>query len=283
MRSFIIKIKDFFQLNTGTDANFNQNKKQLLIPLYQREYKWTDEKIFTLINDINHRDKFLGNVILDETMDCYEIVDGQQRITTCYLTLLSLYNYYRGYPREQQSIIRLLKPYDNQYVLKNHSIGNYIFENGNGLEINISAESDIYFQKEDFERAYGTISSVVNSLGDQASVREFKRKLLDCEVLILINDQHTNTSPIEQIFLDINEKAQLLEVEDIFKGHCFENYTEEFHNDLRSTWVDFKKCGIGFKQLGFSGLSQYIYLFLLENDNSSIPENLSPNGRKNNG
>jgi len=280
MRSFIIKTIDFFKLNTGIpDANFNQGKRKLRIPLYQREYKWANEKISALANDINHRDKFLGNIILDEAGDCYEIVDGQQRITSCYLTLLCLYNYYEGSPLEQSSIRGLLKPYGDQYVLNNDSIGSYITENGNRLEIQILDESDVYFQKEDFIRAYDTIHSVVNSLGDQALVREFKRKLLDSELLVLINEQHNNTRSIEQIFLDINEKAQLLEVEDIFKGHCFENHEEAFHNDLRNIWVDLKKCGMGFKPLGFSNLSQYIYLFLLENDNSNIPENLSPGGK----
>lgn len=91
----------------------------------------------------------------------------------------------------------------------------------------------------------------------QGALREFKRKLLDCEFLILINDQHQNTSPIEQIFLDINEKAQLLEIEDIFKGYCFENYDDAYHQDLRATWVNLKKQGMQFTRFGFENLSQY--------------------------
>ena len=45
MKSFVIKIEDFFKLNTNTaGANFEEAKRSLHIPLYQREYKWTDEK-----------------------------------------------------------------------------------------------------------------------------------------------------------------------------------------------------------------------------------------------
>ena len=86
MKSFTIKLQDFFKLNNrdrDQEINFDPSKRQLLIPLYQREYKWTRDKVQVLINDIKQRDKFLGIVILDETQDCYEIVDGQQRITTC--------------------------------------------------------------------------------------------------------------------------------------------------------------------------------------------------------
>ena len=65
-------------------------------------------------------------------------------------------------------------------------------------------------------------------------------------------------------FIDINEKAQLLDVEDIFKGHCFEIFSPEFYSNLRDTWVNLKKCAVGFKKFGIKTLGDYIYLFLLE-------------------
>ena len=112
------------------------------------------------------------------------------------------------------------------------------------------------------------------------AVKEFKNKLLDSDFLVLINDVHVATSPIEQIFLDINEKSQLLEVEDIFKGHCFENFEEENHEDLKKIWIKLKKCGMQFKHNFFyTDLSQYIYLFLLMNDSLSLPEKLVIDGK----
>lgn len=84
---------------------------------------------------------------------------------------------------------------------------------------------------------------------------------------------------MEQIFLDINEKAQLLDTEDIFKGHCFEIFAPEFHSNLRETWVELKKCASGFRALGIKSLSDYIYLFLLEHDGTDLPKKLNPNGR----
>lgn len=279
MRSFITNIEKFFKLNTDVpNSNFDFDKRKLIIPLYQREYKWTNEKILSLISDIVQRDKFIGNIILDEQNEWYEIVDGQQRITTCFLLLLGLHNKYMGSPREQESIIRLLKPYGD-FTLENHSIGSFVTFNDGLLHLDINDEMDVYFQKSDFLRAYATITEQLAEIEAQGMLREFKRKLLDCKLLVLINDQHQNTSPIEQIFLDINEKAQLLEVEDIFKGYCFENYDEAYHQDLRETWVSLKKQGMQFTQFGFDNLSQYIYLYLLEVDSIDIPEKLVKAGK----
>lgn len=71
----------------------------------------------------------------------------------------------------------------------------------------------------------------------------------------------------------------MLQVEDIFKGHCFENYEEIFHDDLRSLWIQLKKCAMGFKKFGIADASQYIYLYLLEMEGYSMPANLTSNGK----
>ena len=281
MKSFTIVLKDFFKLNNQNypeQSNFETTKRKLLIPLYQREYKWTLEKVAALLPDIKKRDKFLGIVILDEADDCYEIVDGQQRITTCFLTLVALYNYYAGSVREQTSLLSHITPY-GEYVLQNDSVGDYISVDGTTLTVNVDPTTDIYYQKEAFENSYAKIASFLSQLTPE-EVREFKRQFFDCELLIMINDRHGTTRPIEQIFLDINEKAQLLEDENIFKGHCFENFEEEYHQDLKNTWTELKKCGMEFvRNFAYDDVSQYIYHYLLECVDKEMPENLSPNGK----
>lgn len=281
MKAFVVKFEQLFRMDTGIQEeafNFCKNKRKLLIPLYQREYTWTDEKIITLVNDIKRYNKYLGNIILDEKESCYEIVDGQQRITTCFLILACLYNSYKGHQREQDSLLRLIKPYE-EFILKNDSVGDYISEQNGELSLTIKSENDVYFQENDFKRAFSTISDGIVKLKNQGLIVDFKQKLLDCEILVLINDQHDNMHPVEQLFLDINEKAQLLQVEDIFKGHCFENYEEYLHDELRTLWTQFKKCAMGFKQFGLKDASQYIYLYLLETEGNSLPENLTVEGR----
>lgn len=63
-----------------------------LVPIYQRNYAWGQTQIEQLIEDIEssingyNKNYFLGNLIVNQ-MDnnVYEVIDGQQRLTTLYL------------------------------------------------------------------------------------------------------------------------------------------------------------------------------------------------------
>ena len=160
--------------------------------MYQREYKWENEKISALISDIRKQRKFLGNIILDEAVECHEIADGQQRITTCYLILVYLYNFYHGSPLEQQSLLHILKPY-GEFVLENDTVNTFLYETQGNIELRVLETADIYFQKADFERAYEEIGSALSFLATPEQARDFKDKLLNSEVLVLINDEHPTT------------------------------------------------------------------------------------------
>lgn len=73
----IVSVKDLLEVN-------------LTIPKYQRPYKWTTESALTLFNDIhasftsNIPEYRIGSVVLhlENATDRYNIVDGQQRLTT---------------------------------------------------------------------------------------------------------------------------------------------------------------------------------------------------------
>lgn len=63
-----------------------------VIPLYQRAYAWEDEEIVQLIDDINDStgDYYIGSLVVAKVKgreERYEVVDGQQRLTTLYLLL----------------------------------------------------------------------------------------------------------------------------------------------------------------------------------------------------
>ncbi|MFT2011575.1 DUF262 domain-containing protein [Pontibacter sp. 13R65] len=74
------------------------------IPFYQRGYRWTSQQVNDLLNDIwafaEKKDKSSGFYCLqpivvkqkqwqeaDQTMDGWEVIDGQQRLTTIYIVL----------------------------------------------------------------------------------------------------------------------------------------------------------------------------------------------------
>lgn len=84
-----------------SDQNLGENltqifssKNRYIIPLYQRNYAWGKEQIDTLIQDIyeayetNNGNYYIGSlVVLQRRNGDYEVIDGQQRLTT--LSLLT--------------------------------------------------------------------------------------------------------------------------------------------------------------------------------------------------
>lgn len=66
------------------------DKAYYVIPLYQRAYAWIDKHIEQLIEDIRGKDDgadyFLGSLIVNKNAQGqYEVIDGQQRLTTLFL------------------------------------------------------------------------------------------------------------------------------------------------------------------------------------------------------
>lgn len=83
--------------STETIAQLHQRNVALKIPSYQRPYIWPAEEVTKLLMDVDNARQdgranyFIGTLISalgNETTDSYELIDGQQRITT--LVLLAL-------------------------------------------------------------------------------------------------------------------------------------------------------------------------------------------------
>ena len=68
-------------------------KEKYVIPLYQRAYAWTDTEIEQLIDDImehNGDRYYIGSLIVYKRSEEYEVIDGQQRLTTLLLLAIEL-------------------------------------------------------------------------------------------------------------------------------------------------------------------------------------------------
>lgn len=71
------------------------NHSEYEVPIYQRNYAWGKEEIEQLIKDIyeskfnsDNQSYYLGNLIVNRIeTDTYEVIDGQQRLTTLFLLL----------------------------------------------------------------------------------------------------------------------------------------------------------------------------------------------------
>lgn len=91
-----LESKDFTIHNAFSDCFY-------IIPAYQREYVWTDKQIQSLLEDIheqfnpnvNNSKYFIGTILVTPVKEenfsvHFEVIDGQQRLTTIYLMLCVL-------------------------------------------------------------------------------------------------------------------------------------------------------------------------------------------------
>lgn len=79
---------------------FEPNKNQYSIPVYQRNYEWSQEQCVKLFEDIvtahkKDRYHFTGSVVFaplktENKINYYIIIDGQQRLTTVYILIKAL-------------------------------------------------------------------------------------------------------------------------------------------------------------------------------------------------
>ena len=83
------------------DRLFAPMQMILKIPVYQRNYDWTETNVRRLLDDIrtvvqNHKPHFIGAIVYMESQNSdlgmpeYLIIDGQQRLTTITLLLQAL-------------------------------------------------------------------------------------------------------------------------------------------------------------------------------------------------
>ncbi len=79
-----IRVLDF-------DHNLFDTDMEYIIPLYQRAYAWEDKQLTQLIEDISditaETNYYIGSLIVSKQDNKYEVVDGQQRLTSLYLLM----------------------------------------------------------------------------------------------------------------------------------------------------------------------------------------------------
>lgn len=73
------------------DKNIFDTENSYIIPLYQRAYAWEDKQLTQLVEDISDVPEdgnyYIGSLIVARQGTKYEVVDGQQRLTSLYLLL----------------------------------------------------------------------------------------------------------------------------------------------------------------------------------------------------
>ena len=107
---------------TGADIDFTKQTLELcfasnvyVVPDYQREYVWEEQNVKPLLDDIiqafnfdPQKLYFVGTIVVNIGPDRYEVIDGQQRLTTFFIMLCALRKLYEDNDLDSTIIQNLL-------------------------------------------------------------------------------------------------------------------------------------------------------------------------------
>lgn len=186
------------------DSNIFDTEAEYVIPLYQRAYAWEDKQIAQLIDDINDVKKkakyYIGTLIVSKNDNEYEVVDGQQRLTTLFLLLNCL-------GLKTKTSLKFACRAKSNFTL--HNIGNII----EGKRSNFDDEQIEENIQNGIEIILGELS---RRIGDGTlDVEDFMEKL---SRVVLYRIEVPENTDLNRYFEIMNTRGEQLEQHDILKA-----------------------------------------------------------------
>ncbi len=234
------------------------SSQPLVIPEYQRPYSWTEDQVDTLIDDIwefsvlngneTNQFYFLGSIVsfINESGE-NEIIDGQQRLTTLFLLLRSIYeklsegeeNQERNYLISQiKQVIFSLDPITGEIVKDKFLLTSRVIREDSRQPLHdlITNGAAAAAGKEDqYSQNYRHIREALDKKGAYSPTHfnVFVRSIINQTIILPITADNQDTAL--DIFQTLNDRGLPLSDADIFKAKIYKN--EEKEN--RSKFVEF--------------------------------------------
>lgn len=196
---------------------YNGDKATYEVPIYQRNYAWEKDEISALIQDVYDAytaDKqiyFIGTLVSFHKGDqVYEVIDGQQRLTTIYLVLRAL-----GVTLANKLTYRARKKSDD--TIKNILLLQKIEEKDDGI-VN------------GFKYAENAISEII----PESCIDEVKTYFQ--ENVHLIHYQVPKDIDLNHYFEIMNSRGEQLEKHEIIKARLIEKLNEADKTKFNRLW-----------------------------------------------
>jgi len=246
----VIKLRDFlFDVDSQITIKYSDKRHPVLsfvkgrtlsIPDYQREIRWKKETLFALMNDISHRDKFLGNIILSSANDRdYYIIDGQQRLISLNMLVDYIKFEYGTEINDIDDLVRInLNCFDKFNIFRESKYNLKFVESS---QRQVVSDSDKLNQIKSLSSLYKFIeTSKIIDTADKA--RFFLENLKSCQINVIVADEE-DVKKSTEYYIDVNLKGIKLDTEDIFKGYLL---AQDASPDIRESWVQLKESWIKF-------------------------------------
>ena len=204
------KEKEYVKTLTISDLFNDENKCKYIIPIYQRNYAWGNDEISSLLQDIKNaceqnkeQDKnyYIGSlVVYRRDNDDFEVIDGQQRLTT--LTLI-------------------------MHHLGKLGFRNVSFEHRDESE---QALSNLNSKKlpSNFSQALKTIKKVIDEWGNNKD--EIVNFLLD--KVEIIRTEVPEGTDLNHYFEIMNTRGEQLEKHEVLKARLMKKLSENIEKSL---------------------------------------------------
>ena len=217
-----------------------------IIPIYQREYSWSKDNIYKLLNSINSGNYiYLGNIIIekkDETT--YKIIDGQQRITT--LLLILYYLDFISYDDINKKIV--IESENESDKLKKLSEGKEKVIQKIEEEFSKETKEKDKRKKENewqIKNIYLLnlyyIFQFFKDVGNKEKfLKNIKDKIKFVRIIIKTSSKEENKFNISKIFDEINTTGKPLETKDKFKVRLY-NMNNEYGKRIEEIYAEINK------------------------------------------
>lgn len=208
---------------------YNDNKSlfdlndSYIIPLYQRSYAWEEREIVQLIHDIYYMDEnsdnyYLGSLIVAKKENKkYEVIDGQQRLTTLFIILKCLFKL--GFiTNDIDNTLQFFYREKSNYTLK--EINNLIKDEW--IEVSIKDGRDIVIDE---------LKRLCKE--DEDEKKGFIKKL---KKVVLYRIEVPKNTDLNRYFEIMNTRGEQLEQHDILKATLMSNLPEEERDAFAVIW-----------------------------------------------
>jgi uncharacterized protein with ParB-like and HNH nuclease domain len=224
------------------------------IPIYQRLYAWTEKEIVTLLNDFynyfktnedHDKEYFIGNLTLNynEFSKCYDIIDGQQRITTLWLVGLVLnfrnttvnWNNFLVYKNEPT--LRFTARQEDNDFLKELITTNQEYSNtNNNLEsiYELISKNSNDNLNQIMINAINCIDNFLNQPKINENAVEFSQYIF--EKVKMASVFLPKSIDLNKYFEDMNNRGLQLESHHILKAYFLKDIRKELQENYAKVW-----------------------------------------------
>ncbi len=241
----IDKLKDYF----------------FVVPDYQREYVWqVDDQIEQFLIDIDDEydphakqqtSYFIGSIIVVKNGEKYDVIDGQQRLTTIVISLCALRDVLQQCEKDgilagnQKKILAKVEEWLSDFDLASNQTQTRLelqYEESSGYLLNVIEQTpyqgDVTPSIDKMQRAFARITNHFNEYRTQGCDQLIAYALYFMTGIDLVVIESEDLSSALKIFETINQRGASLNAMDLVKNLMFSKARETQFSQIKSVWKE---------------------------------------------